>query len=200
MKGYADWDNMQEKEVGEVQRIPAGGYVMRILGAEITMSRNGNEMLNLALEVNEGEYKDYFAERFEQKKGFNADAKWPCIFRQLTRGNSAGYLKRLIGNIERSNQGYSFKANNFDENTLKGKLVGFIFRDEEWEYNSKKDFTAKPYASRTVDDIRNKKFEVPKPLLLDGSKGDTSATSAATSNGNDMIDQSSKYDDMDVPF
>ena len=198
MRAYDDWDDIQEKEVGDFPRIPADGYVMEILKSEITQSRNGNEMLNLALEVNEGEYKDYFAERFEQKKGFNADAKWPCIFRQLTRGNSAGFFKRLIGNIERSNQGYSFKGSEFDESTLKGKLIGFVFRDEEWEYNGKKDFTAKPYASRAVADIRNKKFDIPKPVLLDNSTADTTPKTPSASD--DMIDHSKNCDDMDVPF
>ena len=149
MQGFDNWDDIQEKEVGDFPRIPADGYVMQILKAEITQSRNGNEMLVLALEVAEGEFKDYYKAKFDQKRNFKTDAKWPCIFRQLTRGNSAGFFKRLISNIEHSNQGYSFKGSNFDENTLKGKLVGFVFRDEEWDYNNKKDFTAKPYASKT---------------------------------------------------
>lgn len=198
MQGYENWDDIQEKEIGDFPRIPADGYVMQILKAEITQSRNGNEMLVLALEVAEGEFKDYYKAKFEQKRNFNSDAKWPCIFRQLTRGNSAGFFKRLIGNIERSNQGYSFKGSGFDENTLKGKLIGFVFRDEEWEYNDKTDFTAKPYMSKTVADVRNKKFDVPKPVLLD--KSTTNTTSKTPSAGDDMIDDSKKYDDMDVPF
>ena len=190
---YDDWDNVQA--VSQSSKLPADGYVCKILKTELTQSSSGNEMLLFALDIHEGVYKGFFKEKFEFKKADNPSAKWPCILYQLTRGKSAGYFKSLILNIEKSNPGYSFKASNFDEASLINKLIGIVFREEEWKFNNKTGTSAKPYISKTVDDIRAHKFNVPDPLYLDGS----SATS--NNSASDIIDSSSKkYDDIDVPF
>ena len=81
-----------------------------------------------------------------------------------TDGSTNGFYKGLIASIEKSNPGYTW---NFDENTLIGKKVGFIFREEEF-YGQKGDVATatKPYQARSVDVIRAG-VPVPEKKLVD---------------------------------
>ena len=189
MQAYNDWDDIQESEVGESKTLPADGYVTKILGVRITTSRAGNEMIELMIDIAEGDFVDFFKQKYEFKKQYDPSVKWSCVFRQLTRGNSAKYFKNLILNIERSNKGYNFKASNFDESTLKGKLIGFVFRDEEYNYNGHQGFTAKPFISKTVDDIRSGNFKLADRLLITPEKN----IDSKANNDNDI-------DNMEIPF
>ncbi len=136
-----DFDSAKAYDGKGFDAIPAGGHICRIIGARAAKSRNGNDMIEVAFDIAEGgAYDGRFQERFDALRKDNAQAKWPNggMFRTalLTReGRTSGYFKGLITAIEESNAGYSFKAAGGDENTLKGKLVGFNFGEEEYRGN-----------------------------------------------------------------
>ena len=141
------------------EQLPVGGHICRIIDAAVEQTRAGGEMLVVYYDIAEGgQYDGYFKARMDRIKEYRSDAPWPGIFRApvLTRtGKTCGYFKGLITAVEESNTGYSFKAAKGDELTLKGKLVGFNFGEEEY-VNRKGEYktTVKPFYAVSVAHIR----------------------------------------------
>ena len=152
---------------GNFERMAPGGHVCQILNAVVQQNDRGDDMLVLLMDVREGSsYDDFYRREFDRKKSSNPNARWPCQYRQFTvtkDGSASSYFKGLIQAIEKSNPGYQW---NWDEMTLRGKYVGMIFREEEFE-SSYGDIrtTVRPFAARSVETIRNG-VEIPekKPL------------------------------------
>ena len=119
--------------------LPPGGHICRIVAARAAVSRSGNDMLEVAFDIAEGSTHDgRFKERFDSLRKNRPDAKWPNggMFRTglTTRdGKTSGYFKGLITAVEESNPNYNFKATGCNENSLKDKLVGFNFGEEEYK-------------------------------------------------------------------
>ena len=77
-------------------------------------------------------------------------------------------LKGFTTAIENSNKGYTW---DFDEKKLKGKIVGLVLGEEEFLNSSGKVRTRTYVAAvRSVDVIRDGKFEVPEIKRLDVTK------------------------------
>ena len=72
MNKPANWDSV-EAITGEYKKLPAGGYVCSIVRAECTKSKNGKEMLKLAIDIAEGEYKDFYLNQYLQEQERNKE-------------------------------------------------------------------------------------------------------------------------------
>ena len=72
-------------------------------------------------------------------------------------------MGNVIWAIEKSNPGYHCDWN---ENALKGKMVGVLFRNREWEIDGKTGMTTEACTFVSVDDIRTNNFKTPKPKML----------------------------------
>ena len=122
-----NYDNVQA--ASPINQGPkAGPYILGIVNAELKISKSGNEMLVLSVDIAEGEHRGYF-----NKLSKKLDKDCSLKYYQLTEGNSTKYFKGTITSIEHSNNGYAF---NFDEKTLTGKLVGGNLREEEYYANN----------------------------------------------------------------
>ena len=81
-------------------------------------------------------------------------------------------FKGMVTAFEKSNPGYRW---NWDENSLAGKLIGVLFRNEEWENDEgKTGWTVRPFRAISVDSVRSEDFRLPKdkPLKKNESAGD----------------------------
>ena len=61
-------------------------------------------MLVLAFDIDGGEFDGYFMNLYNRNvQAQHSDAKWPNsgVYRQLTEGDSAGYFKGMLVNIEK---------------------------------------------------------------------------------------------------
>ena len=141
--------------------IPVGPHCCRIVAARLITTQNGNEMLEVAFDIAEGGPDDgRMKERFENARKNNPNAKWPGagIFRTgiITRdGKTNTFFKGLITAVEESNDGYSFKAVNCNENTLANKMLAFNFGEEEYRANDGTIRTAvKPFYAISVASAR----------------------------------------------
>ena len=114
---------------GEYTQLPSGAYNCIIKDAADTKSKDGKPMLQLKLDIADGEYKDYFHNQFVSLGAKGYDTSWKATYNQLTEGNSLGYFKGLLANIEDSNPGYKF---NWDEKTLVNKKIGGVFGREQF--------------------------------------------------------------------
>lgn len=121
------YDQTEAKQFNANNKPPAGAYVMRIENAVETKANNGRPMMVFLLEIAQGEHAGNFRKLWEYLKKNNAEAKWPCVHRRCVDGESVPYFKGDIKAIEESNQGFVF---NWDEKTLKNKLVGCMLREK----------------------------------------------------------------------
>lgn len=162
MNKPANWDSV-EAITGEYKKLPAGGYVCSIVRAECTKSKNGKEMLKLAIDIAEGKYKDFYLNQYLQEQERNKEqAKWRGSYYQLTEGDSMGRFKGMLLNIEKSNPGYSW---NWNEKSLEGKLFGGVFREEEYiNRNGGLSTTVKLISIRSVEGITEIEPPVKKVL------------------------------------
>lgn len=163
MKKISGYDKIQES--GSFKKLPVGGYVVKILNATDVPDK---EYLRLSFDIAEGPNKGFFAE--EYKNDTREDKKWPNAgtFVRSYKEKALPMMKGFTTAVEKSNKNYIW---NFDESTLKGKLVGLVIGEEEF-VNSSGKMRTRTYvnAVRSVDIIREGKFEIPEIKRLDATK------------------------------
>ena len=167
-----------KKSVSASEPLPAGGYVAKILNAKVEEYSWG-EVLVISFDIAEGEYKDFFSKQY--KENTREDKKWKGNFRLTVPQESNQYFdsqKRTFGNaiwsIEESNPGYHWDWN---EAALKGKMVGVLFRDREWEIEGKTGITTEACTFVSVEDVRTNNFKMPKPKMLNKTASQTASNS-----------------------
>ena len=172
MKKISGYDKIQES--GSFKKLPVGGYVVKILSAIDVPEK---EYLRLSFDIAEGPNKGFFAE--EYKNDTREDKKWPNAgtFVRSYKEKALPMMKGFTTAVEKSNKNYTW---NFDESTLKGKLVGLVIGEEEY-VNSSGKMRTRTYvnAVRSVDVIREGKFEVPELKKLSADKVAASAPAAS---------------------
>lgn len=175
----------------EREKLPKGGYVLKILDAEEVVYSWGS-VLKISFDIAEGEQKDFYKKDYQNQQ---EPKKWKGT-RQLTvpadgdEDKNKDYFANQIACIEASNPGYEF---DFDEKKLKGKLVGAVFGEKEYNFNGNHGFFVTCRGFRTVDAIRAGKFKVPEALMLQNKNNDSGVTE-----GFFPVDNS--VEDEDIPF
>ena len=131
MNSFENWNEIKPIIGGGNPILPAGAYVCVVKNVMLGSSKAGDEMLTLAIDIADGDYKDHFKQMFERKKQFKSDAKWPCQYYQLTRKDeqTRGRFKGLITVFEKDNPAFRWA---WEESALKGLRCGCIFREEEY--------------------------------------------------------------------
>ena len=146
---------------GEYERLNAGGYICKIISAKEEKSKSGKRMLVLALDIVEGDKKDFFRNRFNDNS--SPDKKWPAgaIYRQMLEGEkAAGFLKGLMTSLEASNDGFKW---DWDEKKLVDLKCGAILGEEEYEkMDGSVGTTTKVKFIRTIKAIQDGNFKVPE--------------------------------------
>jgi len=164
MKGYSNYQ--KGTPTADAERLPIGGYVLKIMkGEEITYS-NGGRGLKLSFDIVEGEQKDFFKKNYANQI---EPKKWKgTIVISVPDNNTEEKYRKAFENriacITDSNPGYEW---DWDETKLKGKLVGGVFGNQEYEYNGSKGFFTKCMGLRTVSAIREGRFRTPADRLLE---------------------------------
>lgn len=159
-----------------------GGYVLRILGNELN-TYNGKQKLTLYFDIAEGEFQGYYTALREWESNFGAAVHkgrfdiWipdrngdPEMFKSNMRS-----LKSACTAFNESNRQKIDPERNFDTDYFNGKLVGGIFGDVEWEYNGGRGMKTRCRWLRSVQTIRDQRFEIPEPKMLSQSGGGTFA-------------------------
>lgn len=193
-----NWDNVQV--MSDRAKLPLGAYVCRVKQVAVQNTAYG-DVLAVLFDIVEGEYTDFFNKDYQGNQ--NADRKWRGVLRQwLPKDDGSesdemtkSSFKGMVTSFERSNPGYQW---NWDEGSLKGKLVGILFRNEEWEYNNKSGWSVRPFRAISVDSVRNGDFTLPKdkPLKNKSVTGDANDSAfIGQQNGFTQVDA-----DEDFPF
>lgn len=169
-----------KRSKGSSEPLPAGGYVAKIMNAEV-INYSWGEQLVLSFDVSEGEHKGFFAEQYKANQ--SEDKRWKGNFRLTVPDEKNQYFEsqlRAFGNaiacIEESNGGYHWDWN---ESGLKGKTIGVLFRNKEWEYNGSTGWTTECCTVVSADEIRSKKFKMPKDKPLKNRSAQQTQSAAA---------------------
>ena len=122
-----------KKSGGFIELPPVGAYVGEIQVAR-EAEQNGRPVIELFMEITEGEYANRFHEVYEdQKERFGDSAKYKGIFRLVPYmdGDEDWRRSTFEGNLWAVEQSNGFDANgeplykwDWDEKKLKGKKVG----------------------------------------------------------------------------
>ena len=147
-------------------------------------------MVELLFDIAEGEYKDYYLEKYRREKETNSKVlyKGKKSFFPLTKeGNTDPYFKGLITVIEKSNS--LILPDEFTDNDVKGKLFGGLFRRREWE---KDKWVTELAFVRTVDAVREGNYTLPEDKPLNNNSNSNSPYQGFS------IDNDA--DDEDLPF
>lgn len=156
--------------------LPGGGYVCKVLKAEEVTVGNGKPQLKAAVDICEGEYTEFFQEKFDRRKQYDLtghDVKWP--FDGTARIWVEDYRHPEKTSIDFKAFVEACRASGkeiiWDDrfaSRLKGAEVGIIFRREERKLSdgSGTYWATLPFRYTTAQTIRDGNFKVPedKPL------------------------------------
>ena len=186
------YNGFKAERTATKETLPAGGYVAKIMDASV-IKYDWGEVLKIDFDIAEGEYKGFFTNDYRANTSDNK--KWRGNYRINIPNENNQYFdsqrksfNNLIACLEETNAGYHF---DWDEAKLKGKGIGVLFRNKEWEYNDSTGWTTECCAVTTAEDIRNGKFKTPKDKALKK----TGYTAAASTSFAELDD-----DDSDLPF
>lgn len=163
MKRIENWDNI--KENSGFEKLSPGGYIVKLLNIQDVPEK---EYLKISFDIDEGEKKGFFTEQY--KNNTQTDKKWPNAgsFIRSYKAAAASMFRGFTNAVENSNKGYTF---DFNEESLKGKKVGVVVAEEEYQ-NQKGQVRTRTYVSavRSVDTIKKGEFTVPELKKLNVTK------------------------------
>lgn len=167
MKPYNGFDRNDTYK--ESERLPVGGYVLKIMEAK-EVENDWGRTLVISFDIAEGEHKDFFAKNYITQQG--ELKKWKGTYRRLNIPKDDGSEKDVwtkkrfntfIVDVEEANPGYHW---DWDERKLKGKIIGGIFNNKEYDFNGRHGFYTDCHSLVSVEKIRSGKFEIPADTLL----------------------------------
>lgn len=135
VKHFSDYETTQAYT--EIPQLPKGAYGLKVLNACIERYTSG-EVIKISCDIAEGEYMDFFMKDYRAQTG--EDKKWHCNYLiNIPKDDGSekdGWTKRafktVINAFEDSNNGYHW---NWDEQSLKGKVIGGLFNIREYKNN-----------------------------------------------------------------
>ena len=131
MEKIENWNEVEAKGMEDFKSLPIGKYECVIKEAGIyTSEQSGKKSFRVAVDIANGEFKDYYKNRFESNP--NMDKKWDnnAVRYLAYEGENASYFKGFITSVENSNPNYKW---DWDETKLIGKKICGVFQYEEYE-------------------------------------------------------------------
>lgn len=175
-----NWNEVQE--FSDRQKLPLGAYVCKVKQVRIQDNSFGDQLCML-FDITEGEHAGYFQKDYNGNTA--QDKKWRGVLRVWIPNDDGSEkdeitkrsFKGMVTAFEKSNPGYQW---NWNENSLVGKDVGILFRNEEWDYNGKHGWAVRPFRAISVDTVRDGSFTLPKDKPLSAT---TNVTPTNPNNG-----------------
>lgn len=198
MKAFKDYYTTKAYGSG-TEQLPKGGYVCKIMKASVESGQYG-EQLVVALDIAEGDYKDFFANEYRAQD--REDKKWhgnyylsiPTDDGSEKDGWTKRKFKTFTNAVEDSNAGYTW---NWDENTLKGKLFGGLFIEKERLYQGKIYTSTICGGATSIGAIKEGKYKLPKDRPV---KNAPAGTRSASDTGSDFISVPEGAGEEGLPF
>lgn len=176
----------QESKEGK-KNLPVGAYVGKIVDAKVeeykTKDSKTISKLVIALDVSEGEHKDFYMNQYKDASG--RESKYPVRYKGTIRyalpsaddpyaESHTRKLENAVWAVEQSNEGYHWDWN---EKALKGKTVGFCVREFDWLLDDGRKGTSTEIGKLvSAQDVREGKVKpMPKRELSERDKARAAA-------------------------
>lgn len=177
MRPIKNYDKIQAS--GDFERLPAGGYVLKIQSAT---DEPAKEYLRIVYDIAEGPEKGRYLNE-------TAENDYRHSFIRSYKEKALGMFKAFTNALEASNPGYKW---DWKEGALPGKLIGVVLGYEEYEANDGNIKERLRVASvLDAERIRKGDFKVPELKRLS-----TPANAAPTA----IPDGFTPIDDQTLPF
>ena len=161
-----DWETAQAYTGGAGQQMTPGGHICKIVALRQETSKNGNPMIVVAFDIDEGSELDgFYKAKLKDQQKQNKDSKWQGVIRFLLYSKDGGtnpYFKGFVKSLEESNAGYHW---DWDERSPAGKKIGIVFREEEYMQETQIRSSVKAWRVRSVQAILDGVPVPPKKLL-----------------------------------
>ena len=161
MKGLGKEYREAEAPTNDFVRLPAGGYVCKILKAE--NHEEEKPYIRIVYDINEGDYANYYGD------DWGKEHEWAHEVRQYYSPAAYGMFKGFLKAVDESN-GTNFEEaaeEGFDERKLVGLLVGYIIGEEEYESNLGEIRTRlRVRSARSVQAIREGRYKQPEKKTI----------------------------------
>lgn len=156
------------------RKLPAGGYICKIMNAKVENAKSsGLPMVVIQFDICEGEYNNFFHEKYSNDLKFRPTAKYQGIARIPAvdaEGNARRGFNGFCGAIEKSNDIKLPLEDVAFLNALKNAYVGIVFGREEVEFDDGRTaMVTKPKFYRSTQAIESGDYETPKDELLSRS-------------------------------
>ena len=171
MIGITGYKQAEATSFSELPKLQPGGYVVKILNVKVEPTDWGSR-LAIQFDIAEGEFKGFFDKLYKATPDEWENKKWKGSMRLSIPHNtgdetkfkkSLGYFKSQIQAFENSNANLHIDCErDWDENVLKGKLVGALFNEKEWEKDGKTGWFTQCKRLVPANDIRSGNFTIPK--------------------------------------
>lgn len=171
MIGITGYKQVEATSFSELPKLQPGGYVLKILNVKVEPTDWGSR-LAIQFDIAEGEFKGFFDKLYKATPDEWENKKWKGSMRLSIPHNtgdetkfkkSLGYFKSQIQAFENSNANLHIDCErDWDENVLKGKLVGALFNEKEWEKDGKTGWFTQCKRFVSANDIRSGNFTIPK--------------------------------------
>lgn len=171
MIGITGYKQAEATSFSELPKLQPGGYVVKILNIKVEPTEWGSR-LAIQFDIAEGEFKGFFDKLYKATPDEWENKKWKGSMRLSIPHNtgdetkfkkSLGYFKSQIQAFENSNANLHIDCErDWDENVLKGKLVGALFNEKEWEKDGNTGWFTQCKRFVPAKDIRSGNFTIPK--------------------------------------
>lgn len=172
MKPFSNYDDVQAYT--DFEKLPNGAYEVKIKKTKVTTYKSKSsgeeyQKLEIAFDICAGDWAGYYQKDLDNQQ--QEDKRWKGVLR-LTVPQDDGserdevtkrIFKAAMIAIEDSNPGYHWDWN---EAGLAGKVVGMLTRWEEWAYNGKTGWTARPFKFTDIAKVREGDVKLPKDKPL----------------------------------
>lgn len=141
-------------EFVEFTVLPAGSYIAKITNIEDVEEK---EYLKVELDIADGQYKDHYKE-----------SKYKLNMYRSYKESALSFFKSFITAVQNSNENYKFNEEKIEE--LKGKLVGIVVGEEEYNHKNggvrERVYIAQ---TRSIEEIKKGEIKIPELKRLEGS-------------------------------
>lgn len=194
LQGIAGANAIPEQTGGvSIPKLPAGGYVCRILNVGVDSTQNGSTFIKLQIDIQEGEYAAHFTKLWNASKNSQYERKWKGVYKiflPTNHGDAEKYKKAIafykgqINSITRSNGMPELNIEaGYDPDVFKGKLVGVLFREAEYAIDGKSGTFTEPAFLADAAKIRSGDFQIPEIRRLQPQAANPFAAAAPQPTG-----------------
>lgn len=200
MKLPSDWNDIPPADESKTN-MPPDAYVVKIYAAEITNGR-----IQFKLDINDGEFKDYFSEDWKKRMEYskNGNVFWrlnysvPVDFDDVNHGYFFKRLfKRFVNTLEASNKNFKCPMS-FDPTVFVGKIFVALIDMKEKQSSDGFKVYQNYYVRReyTLKQLANGEIPTAEIEDVNGNRRKVGEEPPPKDPNND----SEMLDDVDIPF